>query len=179
MNYYKDYPQRIAAEKYKSDKYNDRIKEEKLFSEKNIKWPVDDSDEGCTDTISHPHTAWTKQTDLIEIKSQDIISDDGAEIAGYFKAKGIKNVILTGVHTNMCVVGRTFGLRNMVRLGMNAVLMRDLTDAMYNPKSWPYVSHFKGVDLVVDYIEKYICPTIVSTDFTSDKPFRFTSNNGF
>ena len=44
-----------------------------------------------------------------------------------------------GVHTNMCVIGRSFGLRNMVRLGMNVVLMRDMTDTMYDSKQWPEV----------------------------------------
>ena len=77
----------------------------------------------------------------------DAISDSGIEMAGLFRKKGIKNVILLGVHTNMCVVSRSFGLRNMVRLGMNAVLMRDLTDVMYNHEMAPKVSHFTGNSL--------------------------------
>ena len=46
---------------------------------------------------------------------------------------GINNVILLGVHTNMCVLGRPFGLRQMAKNGKNVVLMRDMTDTMYNP----------------------------------------------
>ena len=49
--------------------------------------------------------------------------------------RGIENVILLGVHTNMCVLGRPFGIRQMVYQGKNVVLVRDLTDAMYNPAS--------------------------------------------
>jgi hypothetical protein len=31
---------------------------------------------------------------------------------------------------------------------------------------WPNVNHFTGNSLVNEYIETYVCPTIVSTDFT-------------
>ena len=74
-------------------------------------------------------------------------------------SKGIKNVILVGVHTNMCVLGRPFGLRQMAQNGKNVVLMRDMTDTMYNPGRAPYVSHFTGTDLIVEHIEKWVCPT--------------------
>jgi hypothetical protein len=56
---------------------------------------------------------------------------------------------------------------------MNVVLMRDMTDLMYNSKMPPYVNHFAGLDLIVDYIETYVCPSILSTDFTGTKQFRF------
>ncbi len=46
-------------------------------------------------------------------------------------------MILLGVHTNMCVLGRPFGLRQMAKNGKNVVLMRDMTDTMYNPQSGP------------------------------------------
>ena len=77
---------------------------------------------------------------------------------------GIKNLIIMGVHTNMCVLGRSFGIRQMTKWGIRCVLVRDLTDAMYNPKRAPYVSHKRGTELVVEYIEKYWCPSILSND---------------
>jgi type 1 glutamine amidotransferase len=61
----------------------------------------------------------------------------------------------------------------MVRLGMNVVLMRDLTDTMYDSKQKPNVSHFTGNSLVNEYIETYVCPTMVSSDLTGQKQFRF------
>ncbi|MBX3239205.1 MAG: isochorismatase family protein [Chitinophagaceae bacterium] len=173
MNYYKDYPQRKLAQKHYNKKYIPLLGDGKLQTEKDAVWPIDQSDEGCEDVGESPHRAWTKQIDALEINEKDAISDSGAEIAGLFVKRGIKNVILTGVHTNMCVIGRTFGLRNMVRLGMNVALMRDLTDVMYNSKMWPYVSHFTGNSLMSEYIETYVCPTIVSTDFTGARQFRF------
>jgi hypothetical protein len=150
------------------------ISDKILDSEKGAVWPIDQSDGGCDCTPECKQgNPWTHQTDLIIISENDAISDSGAEIAGLFNQRGIKNVILMGVHTNMCVIGRSFGLRNMVRLGFNVVLMRDLTDVMYDSRQKPNVSHFTGTSLVVKYIETYVCPTIVSTDFTGKKQFRF------
>lgn len=178
MEYYKDHPARKLGQKYKDKKAEKLISAKKLESEKNAEWPIDQSDEGCDCSPECKQgKAWTKQIDILEINHQDAISDSGIEIAGLFKKRGIKNVILMGVHTNMCVIGRSFGLRNMVRLGYNVVLMRDLTDTMYDSKEWPYVSHFTGNSLICNYIEKYVCPTMLSCDFTGDKQFRFKADN--
>jgi len=177
VDYYKDYPARqnalIATSKVNLPEGIDSWCSG-LDTEKENKWPVDQTDGGCD---CQPQCKeiypWTKQIDSIEIRDDDIISDSGAEIWNIFEQKGIKNVILVGVHTNMCVIGRPFGLRNMVKNGKNVVLCRDLTDTMYNHRMPPYVNHFSGTDLVVEYIEKHVCPTILSTSITGEKPFRF------
>jgi nicotinamidase-related amidase len=177
MDYYKNHPARKLGQKYKSKKTAGLISENKLDSEKDAVWPIDQSDGGCDCSPECKQgSPWTHQINLIEITDKDAISDSGVEIAGLFNQRGIKNVILMGVHTNMCVIGRSFGLRNMVRLGMNVVLMRDMTDTMYDSKQWPTVSHFTGNSLVNEYIETYVCPTIVSTDFTGEKQFRFKND---
>ena len=86
-------------------------------------------------------------------------------------------MILTGVHTNMCVLGRPFGLRQMAKNGKHVVLMRDMTDTMYNPERAPHVSHFTGTDLIVAHIEKYVCPTITSGQILGDNvEFRFAKD---
>jgi len=174
IGYYKDPPARKLGQKYKSKKADSLISNDKLDSEKGATWPIDQSDGGC-DCIPECKQAnpWNRQIDLIKISDKDAISDSGAEIGGLFYKRGIKNIILMGVHTNMCVIGRSFGLRNMVRLGMNVVLMRDMTDTMYDSKQEPKVSHFTGNSLINEYIETYVCPTIVSSDFTGEKQFRF------
>ena len=84
--------------------------------------------------------------------------------------------MLVGVHTNMCVIGRPFGLRNMARFGKNVVLVRDMTDTMYNSRRWPNVNHFRGTDLIVEHIEKAVCPTITSDQLLGGKPFRFKND---
>jgi len=54
--------------------------------------------------------------------------------------------------------------------------MRDLTDTMYNPARAPFVSHFTGTDLIVEHIEKWVCPTITSDQILGGKPFRFAGD---
>jgi type 1 glutamine amidotransferase len=44
---------------------------------------------------------------------------------------------------------------------------------MYNSRSWPYVSHFEGTNRIIEHIEKYVAPTITSTDLTGQPAFRF------
>lgn len=115
---------------------------------------------------------WTRQIETIEIARQDAVSDNGQEIYNLLERRGIDNVILMGVHTNICVCGRPFGLRQMVYLGKNVVLCRDLTDALFQPTSGN-IDQFRGTDLVVQHIEKHICPTITSRSITGDPEFRF------
>jgi len=52
----------------------------------------------------------------------------------------------------------------MVKQGFHVVLARDLTDAMYDPREKPYVSHTRDTELVVEHIEKYWCPSISGED---------------
>ncbi len=107
---------------------------------------------------------------------QDYITDDGALVWSILEDRGVDNVVLLGVHTNMCVLGRPFGLRQMARNGKNVVLMRDMTDTMYNPAQAPMVSHFTGTDLIVEHIEKWVCPTVTSDQLMGDAPFRFSKD---
>lgn len=137
-------------------------------------YPIDQSDGGCDcRPRCREGSPWTGQIDAIEIRDIDAISDSGVEVWNLLEQRGIRNVILMGVHTNMCVLGRPFGLRNLAKAGKNVVLMRDMTDTMYNPQMPPKVNHFTGTDLIVEHIEQHICPTIASTVFTGQPPFRF------
>ena len=85
------------------------------------------------------------------------------------REKGIHTLFLMGVHANMCILNRGFAIRQMTRWGIRCVLVRDLTDAMYNPKKAPFVSHERGTELVVQHIEKYWGPSILSRDIKEDK----------
>jgi hypothetical protein len=49
---------------------------------------------------------WTRQIATIRILPEDAVSDDGQEIYNLFEQRGIRNVIMTGVHLNRCVLGR-------------------------------------------------------------------------
>ncbi|MBI2825366.1 MAG: cysteine hydrolase family protein [Planctomycetia bacterium] len=139
--------------------------------------PIDDSDMGCDcATKCEIRTPWTRQIKLIDIEDGDAISDDGQEVYNLLAERGIDNVLIAGVHLNMCVLGRSFAIRQLVLAGKKVMLVRDLTDTMYNAKSRPFVDHFTGTDLVVEHVEKYWCPTITSVDLLGGQPFRFAED---
>lgn len=162
-------------------------------SEKQAIYPLDQSDGGEDDDPKehaewaaklaalgrNPKLPWKAQSSMVKIDdARDFISDKGDEVWNVLESRGIKNVVLVGVHLNMCVLGRPFGLRRMIEGGKNAVLLRDLTDTMYNPRMWPYVPHFTGNDRMVAHVEQRVCPTITSDQILADgsKPFRFAAD---
>jgi nicotinamidase-related amidase len=112
----------------------------------------------------------TRQHAGLDIIGFDGISDSGEEIYNYCAQEGIKNIVLMGVHTNYCILARPFGIRQMLKLGKNVVLARDLTDALYDPRQPPHVSHARGTEIVVEHIETYLCPSIMSADLTRVVP---------
>ncbi|MDB4520228.1 isochorismatase family protein [Akkermansiaceae bacterium] len=137
--------------------------------------PIDDSDMGCSckGEKCEIREAWSRQIKLIEMVEGDALTDSGQETYNLLAERGIDNVILCGVHLNMCVLGRPFGIRQMTKLGKNVTLMRDMTDTMYNPERPPGVDHFTGTDLVIGHVESYWCPSFTSADITGKKAFKF------
>lgn len=137
--------------------------------------PIDDSDMGCSckGEKCEIREAWKRQNKLIDMVKGDALTDNGQETYNLLAERQIDNVILCGVHLNMCVLGRPFAIRQMVKLGKNVALMRDMTDTMYNPERPPGVDHFTGTDLVIEHIEKFWCPSFTSTDITGKEAFRF------
>jgi len=133
--------------------------------------PIDHSDGGSDTNLGNEkiHTAvWTRQCEAIHIdEERDYISDDGAEIHSLMRARGVDTVLLCGVHTNMCILNRSFAIKSFASRGIDIVLLRDLTDALYNPGKSPYVSHDEGTALVIGYIEKFWCPTATSAEILS------------
>jgi nicotinamidase-related amidase len=126
--------------------------------------PVDDSDGGCDDEKpAKQFKAWKRQNAAIAIdEDKDYITDNGTEVYSLMAEKKLSTLIVMGVHTNMCVLNRTFAIKQMVKWGKDVYLVRDLTDAMYNPKMKPMVTHKEGTELIIAHIEQYWCPTIES-----------------
>ena len=158
MDHYKDYPQRRAILEipHATPPASLGLLAPPL--------PIDDSDGGCQTPGEKEHQAWTCENSILTIAPNDVISDNGAEIYSLLQYKGIKNLLIMGVHANMCILNRTFAIKQMTNWGVTCVLVRDLTDSMYNPKLRPYVSHAAGTDLVIDYIERNWCPSTLSAD---------------
>jgi len=98
----------------------------RIPSEEAAAYPIDQSDGGEDDDPAehaewaaklaamgrNPKAPWKAQHPAVKIDAEkDFITDKGDEIWSILEKRGIKNVILVGVHTNMCVLGRPFGLR--------------------------------------------------------------------
>lgn len=113
--------------------------------------------------------AFDRQIGTLDIAAGDAISDTGQEIYNMLAQKNIALVIIMGVHTNVCVLGRPFGIRQMVYLGQDVVLCRDLTDSHHRDPG----RHFEGLRDIVHHIETHWCPTITSDQITGGVPFRF------
>jgi nicotinamidase-related amidase len=177
MDFYRDHPGRRLAQA--APKVPTAIPLETwchLQPDREAPLPIDDSDGGCDGCPDCPSfKAWSRQHPGLEIAAGDAITDS-AEAFHLMRQRGITNVIVLGVHVNMCVLGRPFSIRQMVRQEQNVVLMRDLTDSMYNHRRRPWVSHFRGTELVVEHIEKYWCPSVTSADLLGGDPFRFAAD---
>jgi type 1 glutamine amidotransferase/nicotinamidase-related amidase len=190
MPAYKDTPMRKRARAAPAAKNlpNDIAKWcNRIPAEEKGRYPIDQDDGGEDDepaehaawavTLAgmgrNPRLPWKHECDLLTIDERDAVSDSGVEIWNLLEARGIDHVILMGVHCNMCVLGRPFGLRQLSKNGKQVALMRDMTDTMYNPQRWPHVSHFRGTDLIVEHVERFVCPTVTSDQLLGGTPFRF------
>jgi nicotinamidase-related amidase len=190
MAAYKDHPGRKRAQEAPAAKNLPKDISQwcnKIPAEEKGTYPIDQSDGGEDDDPAehaawheklkgmgrNPKAPWKSEHPGITIKDEDAISDSGVEIWNLLESRGIEHVLLLGVHANMCVLGRPFGLRQMAKNGKTVALVRDLTDTMYNPKMPPHVSHFEGTRLIVEHIEKFVAPTITSDQIAGGEAFHF------
>jgi nicotinamidase-related amidase len=160
MDFYKDSPARKRLKDVK------KIPVPKIGDLPDPPCPVDSADGGCDDNPApKQYKAWSRQNAAIKIdEDKDGISDNGQEIYSYLKERGVSTIFVMGVHTNMCILHRTFAIKPMTRAGMRCILVRDLTDSMYNPKSKPFVSHDEGTERIIQFIEQNWCPSCLSAD---------------
>jgi nicotinamidase-related amidase len=157
MDFYRTAPGRLLAE----NAPHATPPAESAFSDPPL--PIDDSDGGCDTPGDKFYKAWGRENAALTIAPGDVISDDGHEIYNVLQQHHIDTVLFMGVHANMCILNRSFGVRQLSKWGLRCVLVRDLTDAMYNPASRPFVSHAAGTELVIEYIEKHWAPTTTSS----------------
>lgn len=131
--------------------------------------PIDDSDGG----VEVPNPGFDRQAvDLhpsIKLQDGDYMCANPKEIVNYMHHYSLRHLIVVGVHLNMCVLDRPYGIRNLSRYGVELSLMRDLTDPMFNCKKH-CTDRATVTKKLLDYIEKYICPTTSSHDLFLYKP---------
>lgn len=176
MDFYQDTPQRKRAQN--APAYQPTIPFESWCHwDPKLEPPLPISDEHpCDDENPGPAVRkYTRQISTLAIHPDDAITDS-VEALYLMRQRGIERVILMGVHANKCVLGRPFGIRQLVRQGFDVTLMRDLTDSMYSSREEPHVSHLTGNDLVISHIERHWCPTVTSDAILGGHPFRFAED---
>lgn len=120
-----------------------------------------------------PPWPWTRQTAAIHISAEDAVTDDGQELYSLLQHRGIEDVIVMGVHTNLCVLGRPYGIRQLTYLGKRPLLCRDLTDSFHRDLR----GHFWGTRQIVAHIERHWCPTVTSDQLDGGARFRFRADS--
>lgn len=100
----------------------------------------------------------------IEVESTDGMSDNVKEILNYFYHHGKKLCLVVGVHTNMCILDRPYGMKAMARFGFPMAIVRDLTDPMVVPDGIHVKTREDGLNQLIQYIETYFAPSVDSRD---------------
>ncbi|MCP5120512.1 MAG: cysteine hydrolase family protein [bacterium] len=173
MDWYKDTPQRLRAQKAPLASVPVKFQWNHFNPEREGPLAAKLEQGGCSCDTPEPcspsYRAWKRQNAAIEIGEADAISDDGQEVYNLLEQRSIDNVVIMGVHTNRCVLGRPFGIRQMAYVGKNVVLCRDLTDSYHRDPG----RHFEGLEMIIQHVEKYWAPTMTSRSFTGEAAFRF------
>jgi nicotinamidase-related amidase len=119
-------------------------------------------------TKGGPPYPWTHQIESIEISSVDAVTDDGEELLALLAQHEIEDVVVMGVHLNRCVLGRPYGIRQLVYWGKRPILCRDLTDSYHrDPRG-----HLWGNEQMIEHVERYWCPTVTSDQLVGGAPFQ-------
>jgi nicotinamidase-related amidase len=173
MDWYEDTPQRKRARAAPSAKAPAKFQWNHFNPEREGELEAKLEKGGCSCDTPEPcnpsFRAWKRQNKAIAIEKEDAISDKGQEVYNLLISRGIEKVIVMGVHTNVCVLGRPFGIRQMVYNKRDVVLCRDLTDSYHRDPG----RHFEGLERIIRHIEKNWCPTITSESITGKERFRF------
>lgn len=103
---------------------------------------------------------WDSMNPRLRIEPPDLMPNDPRELYTVCKQRGITHLVYMGVHSQVCVLGKSVGLKAMLQAGLNCYLARDLTDAhgKYDPKEGITPDGFTRD--VVAHFEQYLCSTV-------------------
>jgi hypothetical protein len=103
---------------------------------------------------------WNGMHPGLDIGENDVMPNSREVLYTLAKRRGITHLLYLGVHTQVCLLGKDVGLRNMKALGFECILGRDLTD------SHPDYDPARGIDpddltaRTVAHFERYLCSTV-------------------
>lgn len=103
---------------------------------------------------------WDAMHPNLQIGEQDWMPDSQAEVYTICQQRQLSHLIYVGFHTQVCLLGKSMGLRAMKSAGLQCVLARDMTDAHpgYDPARG--FTPDLNTEQVVEHFEKHLAPTI-------------------
>jgi len=103
---------------------------------------------------------WDGMHPDLRIGEHDLMPDTQAEVYAICRKNGLTHLIYVGFHTQVCLLGKSMGLRAMKSAGLKCVLARDMTDAHpgYDPTRG--FTPDLNTEQVVEHFEKHLASTI-------------------
>lgn len=184
---YKDYPQRKAMKDY-SIIQSRSAAQTALFTQNlipDITTRIDPDrvqcDCGLECKCDSSRKPWRDkgQIPALAIEKDDLIGMDEDNVINYLREEKYRHVFVLGVHANMCVIYRKFGLKMLKISGLSPILVRDMTDCMIPREEPPYQDHFTALDATIRFIEEQICPSMLSSEILPGSPFVFSEDKRF
>ncbi|MEO6184547.1 MAG: NPCBM/NEW2 domain-containing protein [Verrucomicrobiota bacterium] len=107
---------------------------------------------------------WDGMHPALRIGEEDLMPDTQSEVYSICQQRGLTHLIYVGFHTQICLLGKSMGLKAMKSAGLRCVLARDMTDAHpgYDPSR--NFTPDLNTQQVVEHFEKYLSPTISFQD---------------
>jgi nicotinamidase-related amidase len=165
LGFYKDSPQRKAMQAVPPHAEPKQV----AFNPPRPPGPTDFCECG-PDRPCQSQGVWTRQHADLKIADQDLIGDcnNGRELMNLCAERGIDTLLYMGVASNMCVLDRSMGIRNMKGHGLRTIAVGDMAEAITSNglnaegKPNPAFTPAAGTARVQRYIEQYVCPTVES-----------------
>ena len=95
-----------------------------------------------------------------KIGAHDLMPDTQAEVYAICQERGLSHLLYVGFHTQVCLLGKPMGLKNMKAAGLRCLLARGMTDA--HPGYAPERGFTPDLNTrqVVAHFENHLAPTI-------------------
>jgi hypothetical protein len=107
---------------------------------------------------------WDAMHPDLRVGPADLMPDTLQDVYSICRERGLTHLIYLGVHTQVCLLGKPMGLRNLKAAGLKCILARDLTDAHpgYDPARG--FTPDRHTAEVVEHFERYLAPSINLAD---------------
>ncbi|MBL9173467.1 MAG: NPCBM/NEW2 domain-containing protein [Verrucomicrobiales bacterium] len=103
---------------------------------------------------------WDGMHPALRIGEADLMPDTQAEVYAVCQKYGLTHLIYVGFHTQVCLLGKSMGLRAMKAAGLRCVLARDMTDAHPGYDPTRNFTPDLNTEQVVEHFERHLAPTI-------------------